>query len=151
MQDLEYNDKEEEFLIQYEQRLIDFVESGEQTLHVEPMNSYYRRLMHNLALRFNLKSHSEGADRDRHVVVIKSENARVPDRIPRKDPVIWNYGDREFLVDPLAKEVEIYLGKDGTVGILSDGIKDVITSRKVVSGAFKIKRNRIVEVHDDEW
>jgi hypothetical protein len=151
MHDLTNNGKDEDFLVQYEQRLIDFIESGEQTLHVEPMNSYYRRLVHNLVLRFNLKSHSEGADRDRHVVVIQSENARIPDRIRRKDPVVWNYGEREFLVDPLAKEVEIYLDKDGTVGILSEGIKDVITSKKVISGAFKIKKNKIVEVYDDEW
>ena len=151
MQDFELNGKEEEFLIQYEEKMIGFLESSDEKMHLEPMNSYYRRLIHNLALRFSFGTSSEGADKDRHVVITKKKGSKAPERIKRKDPVTWNFRDREFLVDPLAEEVEVYLGKDGSVGLFNENVRDHITRKKGVSGAFKIKMNKIVELQDEEW
>lgn len=151
MQDFELDGKEEEFLLQYEEKLIGFLESPDKVLHLEPMNSYYRRIIHNLAVRFGFGTSSEGADKERHVVITKTKESKAPERIKRKEPVTWNFRDREFLVDPLAKEVEVYLGKDGSVGLFNKDVRDHITRKKVVSGAFKIKMNKIVELQDDEW
>lgn len=151
MQEFEYNERDEEFLIETEERLLAFLESGEKTMHFEPMNSYYRRLVHHQALRFHFKSHSEGSEQDRHVVVAKTKKSKAPERIKRKEPVVWNFGDREFLVDPLAESVPVYLGKDGTVGLYDERVRDHIATRNVVTGAFKIKMNKIVELHDEEW
>jgi hypothetical protein len=151
MQDSELHGKEEDFLIEYEEKLIGFLESSDETKHLEPMNSYYRRLIHNLALRFGFGTSSEGSDKDRHVVITKKKGSKAPERIKRKDPVIWNFREREFLVDPLAEEVEVYLGKDGSVGLFNESVRDHITKKRVVSGVFKIKMNKIVELQDEEW
>ncbi|NQU63255.1 MAG: hypothetical protein HQ517_03080 [SAR324 cluster bacterium] len=151
MQDLELEGKEEEFIIEQEEKLIEFLESKDKVLHLEPMNSFYRRLIHNLAARYGFGTSSEGADKDRHVVITKTNESKTPERIKRKDPVTWNFRDREFLVDPLAEEVDVYLAKDGSVGLYNESVRDHITRKKVVSGVFKIKMNKIVELQDDEW
>jgi len=151
MQEFDFQERDEEFLIQNEERLLEFLESTEQTMHFEPMNAYNRRLVHHQALRFHFKSHSEGADQDRHVVISKTKKSRAPERMKRKEPIVWNFGDRGFPVDPLAESVPIYPGKDGTVGLYDGSVRDYIARKNVVTGAFKIKRNKIVELHDDEW
>ncbi|MBU2644588.1 hypothetical protein KKI24_07765 [bacterium] len=151
MQDTELEERDEEFLLQNEEKLIAFLESSEETMHLEPMNSYYRRLVHQQALRFNFKSYSEGSDKDRHVVIDKTKKSTAPERIKRKEPVTWNFRDREFLVDPMAEEVAVYLGKDGSVGLYDESVRDHIAVKKVATGAFKVKMNKIVELHDDEW
>ncbi|MCP4755866.1 MAG: hypothetical protein GY866_33815 [Proteobacteria bacterium] len=152
MRKQENREKDDDFLIQYEEKLIEFLNSDEEVLGLEPMNSYYRRLIHGLAKQFKFESRSEGEAKDRHVVLAKTANITMPPRIERKEPVVWNFADREFLVDPLRKEVEVFLGKDGSVGVYDESQNtDVIAKKKVRSGAFKIKMNKIVELHDDEW
>ena len=62
------DNKGQEFLDYYAERLVSFIQSDEEMIHLEPMNSFYRRLIHNLAIRFKLKTHSEGENRERHIV-----------------------------------------------------------------------------------
>lgn len=145
-------ERDTEFLADCEERFIHFIESDETVLQLEPMNSYYRRLIHHLAMEFKFDTRSEGEEQDRHVVLTKSEKSAIPEKLVNKRPIVWNFGDHEFLVDPLQKEVEVYLGKDGTVGLYNaEANIPYITKKKVVSGAFKIKMNKIVELHDEEW
>ncbi len=152
MQNINNKEKDEDFVAQYEEQLIEFMKSDKDVLSLEPMNSYYRRLIHHLALEFNLGTYSEGEDKERHVVLSKVEKSCTPDRIKNRRSIVWNFGDQEFLVNPLADEVEVYLGRDGTVGLYDEEEKiPYITKKKVVSGAFKIKMNKIVELHDEEW
>jgi len=151
MQDFEFQERDEDFLIQNEERLNEFLESSEETMHFEPMNSYFRRLVHQQALRFHFKSQSEGSEDNRHVVIAKTKKSKAPEKIKRKEQITWNFGDREFLVDPLAEEVAVYLGKDGSVGLYDESVRDHIATKNVVSGAFKVKMNKIVELLDDEW
>ncbi len=152
MQRNELKVKDEVLLSDYEEQFVEFMKSEETELHLEPMNSYYRRLVHHLAKEFRLKTHSEGDGADRHVVLTKSDESLIPDKVRNQRPIVWNFGDQEFLVDPLQSLVEVYLGKDGSVGLYDETITTpYITKKKVVSGAFKIKMNKIVELHDDEW
>lgn len=152
MQNTVYREKDDEFIAEYQERLIEFMRSDETVLVLEPMNSYYRRLVHHLALEFQLQTKSKGEEKDRHVVLAKGDKSAVPEKIKNKKPVVWNFGDQEFIVDPLQESVEVFLGKDGTVGLYDEN-SDIpyITKKKVVSGAFKVKMNKIVELHDDEW
>ncbi len=152
MQRDEFKEKDEAFLTEYEEQLIDFMKGEQNVLHLAPMNSYYRRLVHHLALEFDLKTHSEGEGADRHVVLSKKDESSVPNRLKNQRTIMWNFGDQEFLVDPLQPEVEVFLGKDGSVGLFDESSKTpYIAKKKVVSGVFKIKMNKIVELHDEEW
>jgi len=145
-------EKDETFLTEYEEQIGDFMRGDQQVLHLIPMNSYYRRLVHHLALEFSLNTYSEGDGADRHVVLSKANDSTVPDRLKNKRSIVWNFGDQEFLVDPLQPEVEVFLGKDGGVGLFDESIKTpYIAKKKVTSGVFKIKMNKIVELHDEEW
>ncbi len=152
MQRNELKERDDNFLSDYQEQLIEFMKSEETDLHLEPMNSYYRRLVHHLASEFKLKTNSEGDGADRHVVPTKSDRSLTPDKLKNQRPIVWNFGDQEFLVDPLQTSVEVYLGKDGSVGLYHEATTTpYITKKKVVSGAFKIKMNKIVELHDEEW
>ena len=152
MQEIDYKEKDEEFVLNHEELLIQFFESDDDVLSLEPMNSYYRRLVHNLAKRYKYETHSEGEGDQRHIVLTKTPKIALPERIQKKSPVVWDFGDREFFIDPLKKGMEIYLGKDGSIGIYDDnnGV-DYITKKKVQSSSFKIRRNKIVEIDNDEW
>ncbi len=152
MQRDELRDKDEVFIAEYEEQLVEFMRGDQQVLHLVPMNSYYRRLVHHLALEFNLQTQSEGDGTERHVVLNKSGECETPDRLKNQRSIVWNFGDQEFLVDPLQQEVEVFLGKDGSVGLYEEALKTpYITKKKVVSGVFKIKMNKIVELNDEEW
>ena len=152
MQKNELRARDEAFLAEYEELLISFMKGDDESIHLEPMNSYHRRLVHHLATEFKLKTHSVGDGEDRHVVLSKTDNSSVPEKLKNQKPIVWNFGDQEFLVDPLQPYVEIFLGKDGSIG-LYDELNPVpyISKKKVVSGVFKIKMNKIVELHDEEW
>ncbi len=152
MQRGELKDRDDVFIAEYEEQLIAFMKSDQKALVLEPMNSYYRRLIHHLAMEFKLKTNSEGEGAERHVVLGKTKNSRIPDKLKNQKPIMWNFGDQEFLVDPLQPEIEVYLGKDGSVGLFDESLNvPYITKKKVVSGVFKIKMNKIVELHDEEW
>ena len=123
MQRSEFKERDDIFISEYEEPLINFMKSDEEFLHLEPMNSYYRRLVHHLAKDFNLKTMSEGEGTERHVVLTKTMKSQTPEKLRNQRPIVWNFGNQEFLVDPLQEEVEIYLGKDGTVGLYNGSAK----------------------------
>ena len=110
------DNKGQEFLDYYAERLVSFIQSDEEMIHLEPMNSFYRRLIHNLAIRFKLKTHSEGENRERHIVITKAGDSSIPKDLNLRTPV-WDWGDREFLVNSLEEEVEIVLNRDGSFGL----------------------------------
>lgn len=152
MQGIDYKEKDEEFVLRHEELLVEFFESDDDELSLEPMNSYYRRLVHNLAKRYQYKTHSEGEGDQRHIVLTKTPKTKLVDRIQKKPPIIWDFGDREYFIDPLNKGLEVYLGKDGSIGVYEDrNNAEYITKKKVYSNSFKIRRNKIVEIDNDEW
>ena len=145
-------ERDEVFVAEYEEQFIAFMKSDETEMPLVPMNSYYRRLVHHLAKEFNLDTISKGEGNDRHVVISKTENSSIPEKLRNHRPIVWNFGDHEFLVNPLQPEVEVFLGKDGSVGLYDEAMNTpYIARKKVMTGAFKIKMNKIVELHDEEW
>jgi len=148
----EYQLSEEEFTEQMSEQFQDFVSGSETERHLSAMNSFHRRLAHQLATRFGLETRSEGEGRDRHIVIGKTEESKTPEDLEIDESMVWNFGDKEFLVDPLQASVEIYLGKDGTVGAWSSSMNVPTVDRKeVTSGVFKIKQNQIVQIQDPLW
>ncbi len=152
MQNSEINKRDEDFLEQYEEYLKDFLEGDESVIDLDPMNSYYRRLIHNLSVEFNLKTESKGEGKERYIILTKTKDSKLPEGIRKKRKIVWNFGDREYLVNPLKLYTEVFLAKDGSVGLCGENNKnDYLARKKVVSGSFKIKMNKIVELHDEEW
>ena len=138
--------------MELEHRIGDFIQGEESRLDLEPMNSYLRRLVHNLAKEFGLQSSSAGEGNDRYIVLEKTDDTRIPEQRKTKALPIWHYGDREFIVGDSDNGIDIFLGSDGTVGIYESNYRGVVVDRKVVrSKAFKIKRNKIVEYNDQDW
>ncbi|MCP4295923.1 MAG: hypothetical protein GY786_09980 [Proteobacteria bacterium] len=146
------SDREEDFLLEYQNTLTEFIESTEKTLILPPMNSFFRRLVHNLAKRFKLNTASKGGELDRHVTISKTDVSFIPKPITKKAQPIWNFGDKEFLVDPQAEQVEVGLEKDGTVSLADPSKSGIyLDVKKVTTGAFKIRNNKVVEIQDSEW
>ena len=146
------NDREEDFLQEYQEILTGFMNSDEEKLDLPPINSFYRRLVHKLAKSFRMETASEGVDADRHIVVTKSKGSVIPTPIKPKTGPVWNFGDREFLVDPLQREVEVALEKDGTVSAYNpEKAAHYLAYKKVTTGSFKIKSNQIIQIQDNEW
>jgi len=143
---------DQEFLLKIQGDLVTFMESESQELHLDAMNSYQRRLVHQLVKGFKVETTSEGEGDDRHVVVNKNEQSRIPELLPvRNNTRIWNYGDREFFV-PMHEPVHVGVTKDGSVLICEEGEDNrFLGTRTVYSGAFKVKENKIIEFSDDEW
>jgi hypothetical protein len=67
-----------EFTQEMESRLNLFIESEEQELALEPMNSFKRRIVHTLAKAYQITSESRGEERDRHIYLIKTADSAVP-------------------------------------------------------------------------
>lgn len=64
--------QDRDFAREIEMRISYFLDSDEQELELEPMNSYRRRVVHALAGNFNLNSESRGEDRERFVCLVKT-------------------------------------------------------------------------------
>jgi hypothetical protein len=65
-----------------ESRLKIFVEAEESELALEPMNSFKRRIVHNLAKDYQIQSESRGEERDRHVFLRKTAETAIPPERP---------------------------------------------------------------------
>jgi hypothetical protein len=61
-----------EFAREIDMRISYFLQSPEQELELEPMNSYRRRMVHSLAGKYRLRSESRGEDRERYVCLVKT-------------------------------------------------------------------------------
>ncbi|MCH8884679.1 MAG: hypothetical protein IIA41_14440, partial [SAR324 cluster bacterium] len=101
-----------EFSREIEMRIGYFLQSAEEELELEPMNSYRRRLVHNIAKNFRLHSESRGEDRDRYVCLIKTQETETepPSRVR-----LWDYGTQIFNVSPGENGIRMALKIDGSV------------------------------------
>ena len=107
---------EEIFLDQHEEIFRDFIKSDQEILHLEPMNSYFRKLAHDLGAEFKCLTKSDGEGAERHIVVEKTEQSFLPEKTNRKKRQTWSFGDREFFVDTTRKSVEVYWTKMAILG-----------------------------------
>ncbi len=142
---------DEQLIETYEQEFIGFLKSGEEILHLPPMNSYQRRLIHQLASEFKFDTSSEGEGEQRHVVVRKNDDSSAPEKRKTGQPTLWNFGDREFIVNSM-ESIWIFLAKDGSIGTWDESVTQLILTKKLVtSGSFKIKDSQIIEIQDPNW
>lgn len=73
---------EREFTQEMQSRLKIFVEAEETELALEPMNSFKRRIAHNLAKDYQIQSESRGEERERHVFLRKTAETAIPPERP---------------------------------------------------------------------
>ncbi|KAK3604003.1 hypothetical protein CHS0354_026802 [Potamilus streckersoni] len=139
------------FLSDLHAKLTAFSSSDETRLELEPYNSYKRKLVHDLAVKFGMESASEGEGDERHNVIIKTEKVTVPN-IDYSKKEIWNHGNREYMVRKTIDGVDICLNADGSVTLYSgQPAAKIIHRKKVTTGAFKVINSKIVEFNEPEW
>ena len=145
------NQKDQEFIDLYFDKLSKYVANDKEVVHLDPMNSFYRRLIHNLANDFKFKTHSEGQGNERHIVLSKTAKTATPNRTKTEKPK-WDFGDQEFLVNSSAGGINIFLGRDGNIGIYDENQNvPYLDKRMVKSSSFKVKNSKIIVVEDNNW
>ncbi len=77
---------EQEFTDEMHGRLQQFLASDEQGMALEPMNSFKRRIVHNLSKEYGVETESRGEERDRHVYLIRTTSSATPSNAPRRPP-----------------------------------------------------------------
>jgi len=66
--------QDQEFQEELKEVFENFLNAKETTHHLEPMNSYQRRLAHQLAGEFEIETESEGEGEERHIVLKKKSS-----------------------------------------------------------------------------
>lgn len=82
--DFDRDRSEQEFTEEMHGRLQQFLASDEQGMALEPMNSFKRRVVHNLAKEYGIETESRGEDRERHVYLIRTTSSATPSNAPRR-------------------------------------------------------------------
>lgn len=140
---------EKEFGREIEMRITYFLQSGEEELELEPMNSYRRRMVHNIAKKFQLQSESRGEDRERYVCLIKTPDAAAP---PTTRVRLWDYGNQTFNVKPGPNGVHMALKVDGSIEILREEERaHVLSDRLVTSHEFRVRKGKILVPGDPDY
>jgi R3H domain len=135
---------EREFAREIEMRISYFLQSPEEELELEPMNSYRRRMVHNIAGKYHLRSESRGEDRERYVCLVKtSESAAAPP--PPSRVRLWDYGSQTFPVNPGKDGAHVALMADGSVELWRGHERGhVLADRVVHSHEFRIRQGKIL-------
>jgi R3H domain len=135
---------EKEFAREIEMRVSYFLQSPEEELELEPMNSYRRRMVHNLAGKYHLRSESRGEDRERYVVLVKTGETAAAAPPPSRVR-LWDFGNQTFPVNPGARGVHVALKVDGSVELLREGDRSqVLADRVVTSHEFRVRQGKIL-------
>lgn len=139
-----------EFRREIEMRLQVFVSSEAPELELEPMNSYRRHLVHNIAKEFQLATESRGDDRDRRVCVIRTKETRVPKSQAKAK--LWDFGSQTFPVNPGLHGVRLALKSDGSIE-LHEGAdtRHILHERLVTARQIRIRNGQIVVPDDPNW
>jgi len=159
-----------EFLEALERRIQDFIASGEPEVALEPMNSFRRHQVHEMAVQFNLKSESKGEGHERHICLLhnpqeaipqKKAPARQPEKQPdsqpsrqpaRPSPRLPDFGSQTFPVKPGTSGILLVLKEDGSIMIKDDkDTHDNLSERLVTTRQIRIRNGKIVQPGDPEW
>ena len=132
-----------DFQRELEMRITYFLQSEEQSLDLEPMNSYRRRIVHTVAKTYNMTSESRGEDRERYVCLIKSGDT--PVAAEQKNVRLWDFGTQSFTVNPGENGIHLALKIDGSIEIWNEREKNqIIADRVVNSNEIRIRQGKIV-------
>lgn len=134
---------ERDFQREMDMRITYFLQSDEKELVLEPMNSYRRRLVHNLAKNYTLDTESRGEERERHVCLVKTgetQEAPPPSRVR-----LWDHGTQTFNVKPGTDGIRMALKVDGSVELWREEEKKYIIADRVVDASeFRIRQGKIL-------
>lgn len=147
MQDNPLTKEDQEFLEKIHHILKQFVESDEEMLEMEPMNSYQRRLVHKIVKDFKLKSASVGEE-ERFVCVTRTDKATVPDMQFKPPQKTHDYGMQTFFTAP---NTRIILRSDGSFGMPLQAERYAPLDERVVENAFRIRQNKIICYGEKGW
>ena len=140
---------DKDFQREIEMRIGYFLESDEKELELEAMNSYRRRMVHTVAKGFNLESESRGEDRDRYVILIKTEETK---EAPKRAPRLWDFGSQAFPVHSGSKGVHLALKVDGSLELYQEGnTRDVVADRVVTAKEVRIRKGRILQPGEEGY
>ena len=132
-----------DFQRELEMRFSYFLQSEEQSLDLEPMNSYRRRMVHTAAKKYNMTSESRGEDRDRYVCLIKSGDT--PAATEKPNVRLWDFGSQSFTVNPGENGIHLALKIDGSVEIWNEREKNqIIADRVVNTNEIRIRQGKIL-------
>lgn len=146
--DMNLNKNDELFIESLQFIYVRFIESDKQELKLEPMNSFQRRLAHKMSSQFKLESFSIGENKERSVMLKKTEQTQVPRSQNIKTPRI-DTGNETYYAKP---GVQIVLRSDGSFGVPwkeKDGY--CLDKRIINDGIFRIRSNQIVCREDSNW
>ncbi len=151
--DFQIKSSDVSFVKEQTEKLSQFFKTKEKEYVCEPMNPYYRKLMHKLASSFHCQSTSAGEGQERHVVFINDGKAKIEDNFLDSLQPTYNFGEQLFFVDQRRRSVTIFLLYDGSVvsQIPKDNKEGILAEKEVTTGVFKIKTNRIIEKTDEQW
>lgn len=141
---------EAEFTADINNRLRHFMESDETELSLEPMNSYKRRLVHQIAKPFNLGTDSRGEEPERYVYLEKTPDSRTPKNAPRARE--WDFGTITYAVNPGEDGLRLALKLDGSLEIWREGnTHHIVDERLVTSRQVRIRKGKIVQPGEPGW
>lgn len=137
---------DQDFQRELEMRITYFLQSEEQSLDLEPMNSYRRRIVHTVAKKYNMTSESRGEDRDRYVCLIKSGDTTAATAAAAPTNVrLWDFGTQSFTINPGENGLHMALKIDGSVEIWNEREKNqIIADRVVNANEFRIRQGKIL-------
>ena len=145
--DMDLSSSDEELITEINDTLMRFIKSEETHLQLEPMNSFRRRMVHKIGTKYKLTSESKGEGINRSVSLRKTEISAIPENIMQNNVI-----DRGIEIFYAKPGTEIVLRKDGSFGIaINEQDKRVLDSRPVEDGEFRIRQNKIICRHDNNW
>jgi len=152
--DMELSEREQELLQATRDTVQRFLKSDEEVLSFEPMSSYHRRIVHKVGTHYQLHSRSMGEGENRYVCLLKSPDAKVPERPSRKphdspEALRVDYGMDTFSAKP---GTLIALRKDASFGIpMREKESEILDRRTITSSLFRIRKGRLVCQQDRDW
>lgn len=142
---------DQRFVEDLESRIRFFLQSEDNELALEPMNSYKRRLAHQVAVQYKLGTESRGEEPNRSVCLLRTPEAEIPqERAPRVK--LWDFGAQTFPINPGPDGVRLALKQDGSLEIWNDADKHrYLAERLVTSRQVRIRKSKIVTPDDPDW
>jgi len=140
----------EMFKSDMETRIKYFMTAEDKELEFEPMNSFKRRLIHEVARPYNLETASRGEEPNRYVCLIKTKESKIPEKTSM--PRLWDFGNQTFPINPGKDGVQLVLKTDGSLELGDDeNQRNVVDSRLVTAKEVRIRGGKIVQPGDPTW
>lgn len=146
-----HKDKAEaNFIEDIENRIRYFMASDSKELEFEPMNSFKRRLVHQVAKPYKLGTDSRGEEPSRYVSLIRSSESELPKGVSQ--PRLWDFGSLTLPVNPGENGLRMALKVDGSVEIWRENQGHLVLDDKVVTARqIRIRKGKIVQPDEPGW